>query len=495
MLRCLFCSLCVLVSVSTFWGKPDRPFDSAQGRPNVVFFLVDDLGWTDLSCYGSDFHESPHIDRLAESGIRFTQAYAACGVCSPTRAAILTGKSPARVRILDWLPGRDPAHSKLLPPEDLPGLPLEEVTIAEVLKENGYQTYFAGKWHLGAEGYEPEKQGFDINKGGVDNGAPPSGYFSPYKNEKLSDGPDGEYLTDRLANESVEFIRNRDKEKPFLLYHAFYSVHTPIQADPDQLGYFKEKAKSLPDRSVDEKYELLEGAWTNKLYHDRPDYASMVKSVDDAVGAILGELETQGIDNDTIVIFTSDNGGLSINLFLPTPTSNKPLRNGKAWLTEGGIRIPTIIRAPGVTQPGRVSDEPIISMDFFPTILDLVGIEKRPDLHQDGTSLFPLLDGAEGLGRRDLIWYYPMYSGFQSRPSAAILARGWKLIENFEDSSLELYLLEDDIGEAHNLADVYPETVHAMRTRLWEYLDDVNAPMPTINPAFKPSMSKRNKYW
>ncbi len=465
-------------------------------RPNVVFFLVDDLGWTDLSCYGSEFHESSHIDKLAETGLRFTQAYAACGVCSPTRAAIMTGKSPARVRILDWLPGRDPKISKLLPPEDLPGLPLEEVTIAEVLKENGYQTYYAGKWHLGKEGYEPERQGFDINKGGIDHGAPPGGYFSPYDNEKLPDGPEGEYLTNRLAQESVDFIRNRDKKKPFFLYHAFYSVHTPIQPDPEQMERFEDKAKSLPKRAIEDRYEMVEDSWPNKLYQDRPDYAAMVKSVDDAVGRILGEVEKQGLTNDTIVIFTSDNGGLSINLFFPTPTSNKPLRNGKAWLTEGGIRVPTIIRAPGITQAGRVSGNPVISMDFFPTILDLVGIEKRPDLHQDGISLYPLLNGAERVGgNRDLIWYYPMYAGFQSRPSAAILARGWKLIENFEDSSLELFYLADDIGEANNLASAYPELVNSMRKRLWKYLDDVEAPMPKFNPAFVPTLSKRNKYW
>lgn len=485
----------LLVALSLF-AIHSSPFASAKpDAPNVVFFLVDDLGWTDLACYGSEFHESPNIDRLAETGMKFTQAYAACGVCSPTRAAIMTGKSPARVRILDWLPGRDPKTSKLLPPEDLPGLPLEEVTIAEVLKDNGYQTYYAGKWHLGKEGYEPERQGFDINKGGIDHGAPPGGYFSPYDNEKLPDGEYGEYLTDRLAQESVDFIRNRDKNKPFFLYHAFYTVHTPIQPDPDQLTHFEEKAESLPERSTEERFELINNAWINGKYHDNPGYAAMVKSLDDAVGAILDEVEAQGLTNDTIVIFTSDNGGLSINLFLPTPTSNKPLKYGKAWLTEGGIRVPTIIRAPGVTIPGRVSGEPIISMDFFPTILDLVGIEKRPDLHMDGKSLYNHLEGAEGVGRRDLIWYYPMYAGFQSRPSAAILARGWKLIENFEDSSLELYFLQDDIGEENNLADAYPETVLAMRKRLWQYLNDVDAPMPKFNPAFVPTLSKRNKYW
>ncbi len=483
----VFAILAVFLSSTTLPAGPDHP--------NVVFFVVDDLGWTDLSCYGSKFHESPHIDALARSGVRFTQAYAASGVCSPTRAALMTGKSPARVRILDWLPGRDPAHAKLLPPEDLPALPLEEVTFAEVLREHGYQTCFTGKWHLGDDGFGPTDQGFDVNIAGTENGAPPAGYFSPYKNPHLIDGPRGEYLTNRLAEESVNFIRERDPAKPFLLYHAFYSVHTPIQPDPAQMRHFEEKAKELPERSTEERFELIHNAWVNKLYHDSPAYAAMVKSVDDAVGLILGELEEQGISDDTVVIFTSDHGGLSLNLFLPTPTSNKPLKYGKTWLTEGGIRVPAIIRAPGVTPAGHETGVPIISMDYFPTILDLVGIEQRPDLHQDGKSLLPLLRGDEGMGRRDLIWYYPMYSGFQARPSAAILARGWKLIENFEDSSLELYLLADDIGEENNLAEVYPETVLAMRKRLWAYLNEVGAPMPKINPAFIPSLSKRHKYW
>ena len=347
----------------------------ADKQTNFLFFLVDDMGWADIGANGSKFHETPHIDRLAKSGMRFTQGYAAGSVCSPTRASIMTGKHPVRVDITDWIPGQSNRPSNpLLHPEDQHSLPLKEVTIAEALKQHGYQTFFAGKWHLGKEGEWPTDQGFDINIGGHHRGSPPGGYYAPWTNPALKAKKEGEYLTERLTDESAKFLETRDKSKPFLLYLSYYNIHTPIQSYKKRFNYFKEKAEKSFIGSTPIQHEH-DGK--TRMRQDNPALASMVAAVDDSVGKLLDKIEELKLDKNTVVIFFSDNGGLS-TLGRIGPGCNKPLRAGKGWLYEGGIREPTIIRAPGITKQGSISIKPMISMDFFPTMLDLAGLPLRP---------------------------------------------------------------------------------------------------------------------
>ena len=393
--------------------------NEAPGK-NVIVFLVDDLGWKDLGCYGSSFYESPRIDALAGEGAQFTNAYTPNPVCSPTRAAIMTGRYPSRVDITDWIQGMKPKNPRLVTPQDRDNLALEEVTIAEVLREHGYQTFFAGKWHLGDEGHFPEDQGFDINKGGHHRGSPPGGYYAPFNNPTLEDKPDDHYLTDRLTEECIHFLESRDQEKPFLLYMAYYTVHTPIQGWDVYDEYFAEKKKALPNGGEPQTRKEHDGL--TRLNQSDHKYAAMVKALDNSVGRILDALETMGLDDQTIIIFTSDNGGLS-TLARIAPTSELPLRAGKGWCYEGGIRIPTLIRAPGMEATGKKIDTPIISMDFFPTILDLAGLPLKPELHLDGLSLKPLLEG-KPLEDRPLFWHYPHYHGSTWKPGAAIRDRG-----------------------------------------------------------------------
>ena len=362
----------------------------AEKQTNFLFFLVDDMGWADIGANGSKFHETPHIDRLAKSGMRFTQGYAAGSVCSPTRASIMTGKHPVRVNITDWIPGQSNRPSnRLLHPEDRHSLALEEVTIAEALKQNGYQTFFAGKWHLGKEGEWPTDQGFDVNIGGHHKGSPPGGYYAPWTNPNLKAKKKGEYLTERLTNESAKFLESRDKSKPFLLYLSYYNIHTPIQPYKKRIDHYKAKfEKNFIGPTPTEP----EHDGKTRIRQDNPALASMVAAVDDSVGVLLDKLEELKIKENTVVIFFSDNGGLS-TLGRIGPGCNKPLRAGKGWLYEGGIREPTIISAPGITKPGSISKKPIISMDFFPTILDLAGLPLHPELHVDGNSLLEQLKG------------------------------------------------------------------------------------------------------
>ena len=333
----------------------------SRKKKNVVFILVDDLGWKDLACYGSNFYESPNIDRLAAKGNLFTSAYTPNPVCSPTRAAILTGRYPSRIGITDWIPGQNPKNKPLIGPEDLYELPLEEVTFAETLKNEGYKTFFAGKWHLGDVDFLPEDQGFDINMGGHHKGSPPGGYYSPYRNPKLTDGPEGEYLTDRLTSESIEFLE-RNKNDPFLLYLSYYTVHTPIQACKRYLGKFKAKQKLLQDSIAQLK---TEGSGQTLINQYNPEYASMIYALDENVGRLLDKLEALDLMEETLIIFTSDNGGLStLTNNRVAPTSVRPLRAGKGWAYEGGIRVPLIIKKPGLPKH-MIIDTPVISMDFF----------------------------------------------------------------------------------------------------------------------------------
>ncbi|PHN01768.1 sulfatase [Flavilitoribacter nigricans] len=448
---------------------------------NVVFILVDDLGWKDLGCYGSEFYETPNIDRLAASGQLFTNAYAASPVCSPTRAAILTGKYPSRVGITDWIKGNDPKNRRLLGPQDLHELPLEEVTMAEAFKEHGYHTFFAGKWHLGDEGYFPEQQGFDFNLGGHHMGQPPGGYYSPYKNPKLSDGPEGEYLTDRLTDESIRFIREK-KDQPFLLYLSYYTVHTPIQANRTYVGRFQEKKKSLPDTVNIQTPEHDASTITRQT---NADYASMVYALDQNVGRLLDTLESLDLMDHTMVIFTSDNGGLSTlaNPNRIAPTSVRPLRAGKGWCYEGGIRVPLIISMPGAEAGGEIA-EPVISTDFYPTTLEFAGLAARPDQHQDGLSLLPILKGENTLDREALYWHYPHYHGSGWKGGSAIRVGNWKLIEFYEEEKMELYDLSQDLEEQHDLLAENPEKARELKKQLEAIQKTTNAQFPTENPEF-----------
>jgi arylsulfatase A-like enzyme len=455
-------------------------------KPNFVFFLVDDLGWKDLGCYGSTFYETPNIDRLAAQSMRFTNAYAACPVCSPTRASIMTGKYPARLATTDYFGAPQPdtvgkdwtKNRTLLPARYEDRLPLAEVTIAEALKEHGYATFFAGKWHLGPEGFWPEDQGFDVNKGGCDRGGPYGGkrYFSPYGNPRLSDGPDGEHLPDRLATETCKFIET-NREKPFLAYLSFYSVHTPLMARDDLKAKYEAKAKQVKRDGPDWGKE---GERQVRLVQDHAVYAGMVEAMDQAVGKVLDALDRLDLAKDTIVFFMSDNGGLSTSE--GHPTSNLPLRAGKGWLYEGGIREPMIVRWPGVTQPGSVCEEPVISTDFYPTMLDMAGLPARPDQHVDGRSMRPLLQQTYRPDRRAFFWHYPHYGNQGGSPGGAVRAGDYKLIEFYEDNRVELYNLRDDLGERNDLAAKMPDKAAELRQMLHRWRGEVGARMPTPNP-------------
>ncbi|MCP4642474.1 MAG: sulfatase [bacterium] len=453
-------------------------------RPNFVFILVDDMGWRDAACFGSTFYDTPNIDRLAADGMRFTDAYAACPVCSPTRASIVTGKYPARMATTDWFGAPQPDRVGKHRTKDKPLLPapyneqvaLEEVTVAEALGEAGYATFFAGKWHIGGEGFFPEDQGFDVNKGGHHKGSPPGGYFAPYKNPKLDNGPNGEHLPARLARETVTFIEaNRDQ--PFLAYLSFYSVHTPLQAREDLKKKYAKKAKSI-DPDLPHWGEEGDRKW--RLVQDHAVYGGMVEAMDSAVGDVMSALDDLGLSDNTVVMFMSDNGGLSTSE--GHPTSNLPLRAGKGWLYEGGIREPMIIKWPGATKPGSVCDTPVTSTDFYPTMLDMAGLPARPEQHMDGVSLRPVLQGSSALPERAIYWHYPHYGNQGGSPGAAVRLGDWKLIEFFEDDHVELYNLRDDLGEQRDLAAANPDKVRKLRAMLDTWQKDVGARFPSPNP-------------
>ena len=452
----------------------------AEKKTNFVFFLVDDMGMMDLGTYGSTFHETPNIDKLAKTGMKFNYGYAACPVCSPTRASIMTGRHPVRVEITDWIPGSsNNKKNKLLHPGDRDNLALKEVTIAEELKGHGYQTFFAGKWHLGNEGHWPTDQGFDFNIGGHHRGSPPGGYYAPWNNPTLEAKKKDEYLTEHLTEESTRFLENRDSDKPFLLYLSYYNIHTPIQAYRKHIGHYQKKAEKFSGTTPTEQ----EHSGQTRMRQDNPALASMVSAVDDSVGTLLAKLDELGLSDDTVVIFFSDNGGLSTKPKMG-PGSNSPLRAGKGWLYEGGIREPTIVRAPGVTKPGSVSDQPVVSMDFFPTMLELAGLPLKPNLHADGRSLLPELTGKKGKPR-PLYWHYPHYHGSTWKPGASIREGDWKLIKFYDQEKVELYNLKKDPSEKKDLAKKNSAKSKELENKLLAWQKQMNAKLPKPNPNYK----------
>lgn len=467
----------LLATATVLLAARGTPARAADNRPNVVFILIDDFGWADLGCYGSTYHRSPNIDRLAQQGMRFTNAYAAAPVCSPTRAALLTGKYPARLRLTDWLPGRiDRPDQKMLRPNIRPALPLEELTLAEALKPAGYVSAHIGKWHLGGEKFSPPAQGFDLNVAGDHTGTPLS-YFAPFRQQNpnrqqgagrfmpgLEEAGPGEYLTDRLTTEAERFIES-NKDKPFFLYLPHYTVHIPLRAKEELIAKYQNVKPDGPQSN--------------------PVYAAMIESMDESVGRIMRKLEELGLDQNTVVVFTSDNGGLSVVEGPRTPaTSNAPLRAGKGFLYEGGIRVPLIVHWPARVKAGGVSDVPVSSIDFFPTLLAASGVESEQAV--DGVNLLPVLEGSGTIGRDALYWHYPHYSNQGRQPGGAIRKGDWKLIEFYDNSRIELYNLAEDVGEAHDRAKEMPEKVKELHGALAAWRQSVGAQMMEKNPAYDP---------
>ncbi len=443
-------------------------------RPNVVLILADDLGWADLGCYGSTFHRTPNLDRLAAAGLRFTHGYAACPVCSPTRAALMTGKVPARLHLTDWLPGRpDRPDQKLLRPRLRQHLPLEETTLAEAFRAAGYATGHIGKWHLGGGDHRPEKRGFDVNIAGDEAGSPRS-YFAPFARKiggklrfmpGLEKAPEGEYLTDRLAAEAERFLDGH-RDKPFFLYLPHYAVHIPMRAKKDLIARYPNKP--TPGRQ------------------SNPIYAAMLQSLDEAVGRVLKKLDDLKLAGNTIVVFTSDNGGLSIREGPNTPpTINSPLREGKGFLYEGGIRVPLLVRWPGIVKPGRTSDVPAISHDLFPTLLEACGVKHK--VKTDGVSLLGLWKAATAPKRDTLYWHYPHYANQGSRPGGAIREGHFKLIEFYETGRLELFDLKADPGETRNLAEEKKDLARRLAGKLADWRREVGAQAMRPNPDYRPN--------
>ena len=462
---------CFLISMPFISCQVDK---EQKKKPNVIFILVDDLGWNDLGYSGSTFYESPNIDALSNHSFQFMNAYAASSVCSPTRASIMTGKHPSRVNITDWIPGNDPKNKPLLGPQDLDALPLKEITIAEKLRNSGYNTFYVGKWHLGSEGSYPEDHGFDVNIGGFDKGSPMGGYYSPYKNPKLSDGPEGEYLTDRLTEEALGLIKNHDNSKPFALFLSFYNVHTPIQPNLEHVDYFNEKLSKMNDNVVRTR---VEGEAITRLNHTNAEYASMVYAVDENIGKLIKSLKNEGLYKNSLIIFTSDNGGLS-TLKRIAPTSVYPLRAGKGWLYEGGIKIPQLIKIPGNSENVKVN-ELTVSYDLFPTILDFAGIQN--DNKIDGVSLMPSLKGKPRIDRKNIYWHFPHYHGSLWKPGSAIRSGDWKLVLHYESNEVELFNLKDDPGELNDVSSLFKEKKEQLLNQLNKMMKETNANSVSIN--------------
>jgi arylsulfatase A-like enzyme len=499
---------------------------AGQAKPNVIVFLVDDLGWSDVACYGSSFYDTPNIDKLAEQGMRFTNAYATCHVCSPSRASIMTGKYPARLKLTDWLTGRrEFPFQRLANAEIHQALPLEETTLAEALKDYGYRTGQFGKWHLGEDDMGPLSQGFDVQ---IPNdwykGWPKAGYHALFEMGGLKEQT-GDYLTDNLTDKALEFIQ-QGKDGHFFLYLSLFSVHDPIQGRADLVRKYEKRRELLtpdvmpyvlegnPDAeeifTPDQLEEMIQkNAYRGhkvlpnnlvkiKQRQDNPQFAAMVECMDENLGRVMDQLDVLGLSDDTIIIFTSDNGGMAAANFgrpyrnihpaktdAAYSTSNLPLRGAKGWMYEGGIRVPLIIKWPGKALAGSTSDEPVTGTDYYPTILEMIAVPPMPEQHMDGVSLVPVLESGGSLGRDAIYWHFPHYSnhGMQS-PGAGIRSGKYKLLEYFENGTVQLFDLESDLEETTNLAKQRPEIVSRLLEKLHQWQDEVGAEMMGPNPGY-----------
>ena len=498
----------------------------SEVKPNVVFFMVDDLGWRDLGCYGSDFYDTPIIDEFATHGVRFTDAYAACHVCSPTRASFITGKYPASINLTDWLPGRkDFAFQKLKNVEINQHLPYDLTTLPEKLKENGYRTAIFGKWHLGEDSMSTTRQGFDLHIPDWNKGWPNKGYHAPYGLERLEARSDDEYLTDRLTDEALNYIEE-NKDQPFFLYLSHFAVHDPVEGREDLVLKYKNKLDSVPlspqspfilEGNPDEinpvSYENTNGFNFDaihegykvfpdntvkiKQHQDNVEFAGMVESVDESLGKVINKLKELNIEEKTIIIFYSDNGGMSAaNFYYPDrsipedqldkafSTSNVPLRGAKGWLYEGGIRVPLIIKWPGQGRKGKISNVPVTTPDFYPTICDMLHIDYN-GIDLDGVSMVSSIASNKEIEPRAIFWHFPHYSnhGMQS-PGGAVRYGDYKLLEYFENGSVQLFNLKEDIGELHDLSESHPGKVTELREMLHNWREQVNAKLMDPNPEF-----------
>lgn len=469
-------ALCIAIS-AVFSGVLAAAEPAGQ-RPNIVFLLADDLGWTGVGCFGSDLHETPHIDRLAAEGMLFTDAYSACTVCSPTRASIMTGKYPARLHLTDFIAGQNRPFEKRTIPAWTKYMKLEEVTIAEALRARGYATAHVGKWHLeppqppeghSADEFKPMGHGFDLSIA-----KPPGtkGYFLP-EDFKRADGSLGGYLTDYLTDEAVATIE-RFQDRPFFLYLAYHTPHTPIQGKEELIAYYERKLMKMPDAR-----------------HRNPIYAAMVHSLDESVGRVIDKLAELGLSKNTAVLFVSDNGGLTQRYGkIDGIADNYPLRRGKGSAYEGGVRVPMVVRWPGVVQAGSRFSEPVMTIDFYPTALEIAGVagSAAHNAEVDGLSLLPILKKANtSLNRDSLYWHYPHYHAGGDAPYSAIRCGDWRLIEFHDDTPPELYDLKHDLGETTNLVAPHPNEYKRLRAKLHAWRNAVDAQMPTENPNYDPA--------
>ena len=473
-----------------FFACNNQQQKSPDSKPNILFILADDYGYHDMSFRNTDFYETPNIDRIAREGMIFTDGYATCQVCSPSRASIMSGKFPARHGITDYIGARSGEewrtmgrHTQLLPPDYLHNLPHDYVTLPEALKEAGYKTFFAGKWHLGSEGSWPTDHGFDINKGGWTVGSPRGGFFAPWENPNLESGPDGQNLSLRLADETVNFIKE-NKDTSFFAFLSFYAVHSPIQTTKEKWAKYRDKAEQLG--IAETGYEMGHFLPIRQV-QDNPIYAGLVETMDEAIGNVLAALDELGLEENTIVVFTSDNGGVAAGDAFST--SNRPLRAGKGYQYEGGIREPYFIKVPGLGQ-GQENSVPVTGTDFYPTLLELAGADLKPEEHIDGVSLVPLLKG-ETISERPFIWHYPHYGNQGGRPSAIIREGKWKLIHYYENGTESLYNLEEDLEEVNDLAEDHPARVREMSQKLFTMLNEMGAKYPSKDPEYDPELEKQ----
>ena len=438
-----------------------------EAKPNFLFLLVDDLGWADLACYGSTFHETPHLDRLAREGVRFTDAYTAASICSPTRASLMTGKHPVRVNITDWIPGSSGKGRKLRTPLDDHHLALEEVTIAEALREGGYSTFYTGKWHLGGAQFSPDKQGFEQ-------------YYDPHENPSKGSPGSGtttgrKHGTIDLTRETKKFITER-RNAPFLAFLSYYDIHTPIIPENKYHAHYRDKAAQLGPSPT----AIREHDGRSRPRQDNAALATMVQSVDDSVGSLVTHLASLGILENTYIFFFSDNGGLATKHGMG-PGCNLPLRASKGWLYEGGIRVPLIVRMPDRRNAGLEPNTPVVSTDIYPTLLSLAGLPLRPEQHRDGQSFVGLMNGTgRDSARRKLYWHYPHYHGSMWTPGAAIRKGDWKLIQFYHFDKLELYNLQEDLGESTDLSAAHPEVTQTLLTELLKWQEKLGASIPVV---------------